>query len=112
MAKWDIKDGFWRLEFVASEEWNFAHIFPLSVGKDTQLVIPTSLQMGWIESPLYFCTASETARDVTAQYAEPPLGAHTDHPFLQHTRTDPAFAALPEHLQHYRRWHVGTSYTY
>ena len=26
MAKWDIKDGFWRLNCALGEEWNFAYI--------------------------------------------------------------------------------------
>ena len=29
-----------------------------------ELVVPRSLQMGWCESPPFFCTASETARDI------------------------------------------------
>jgi hypothetical protein len=45
MAKWDVKDGFW-----------------------IKLVVPTSPQMGWVESPPYFCAASETARDVAMDY--------------------------------------------
>jgi hypothetical protein len=28
MAKWDIKDGFWRLDGQDSEEWNFAYVLP------------------------------------------------------------------------------------
>ena len=51
--------------------------------------------MGWIESPPYFCTASETARDCAAQYAETPIGSQPDHPFLPYTQTNDAFAALP-----------------
>ncbi len=95
MAKWDIKDGFWRLDCESGEEWNFAYVLPSSMNTDLMLVIPTSLQMGWIESPSYFCTASKTARDVAAQYAELPIGAHADHPFLQHRQTNHAFAKLP-----------------
>ena len=34
------------------------------------MVIPTSLQMGWTESPPCFDTATETARDVADKYAE------------------------------------------
>jgi len=96
MAKWDIKDGFWRLDCEEDEEWNFAYVLPSSVGNKLVLVVPTSLQMGWIESPPYFCTASETARDCAAQYAETPIGTHPDHPFLPYTQTNDAFAALPK----------------
>ena len=67
MAKWDIKDGFWWLDCARGEEWNFAYVLPSSIGGEIILVVPTLLQMGWIESPPYFCAASETARDVAAQ---------------------------------------------
>jgi hypothetical protein len=33
-------------------------------GDTVQLVIPDALQMGWSESPPFFCAATKTARDV------------------------------------------------
>jgi hypothetical protein len=51
MAKWDIKDGFWRMDCREGEEWNFAYVLPQPEGEPIRLVIPTSLQMGWVESP-------------------------------------------------------------
>ena len=103
MAKWDIKDGFWRLDCEAGEEWNFAYVLPSSFTdneSDIMLVVPTSLQMGWIESPPYFCAASETARDVAATYAELPLGSKPAHPFLPHTTTNEAYKSLPTRAKH------------
>ena len=100
MAKWDIKDGFWRLDCRAGEEWNFAYVLPSSHGSDPILVIPTSLQMGWIESPPYFCTASETARDVAAQYANMPVGSLPPHKFLHHTQTHEDYKTLPMSTEH------------
>ena len=98
MAKWDIKDGFWRLDCEQGEEWNFAYVLPSSFGtEDVKLVIPTSLQMGWIESPPYFCAASETARDVAATYAELPLNTLPDHAFLHHMQGSDEYKALPQH---------------
>ena len=45
--------------------WNFAYVLPkLSEEEPTQLVVPDALQMGWSESPAFFCAATETARDV------------------------------------------------
>ena len=85
MAKWDIKDGFWRLQCKEGEEWNFAYVLPQEEGSRVQLVVPTSLQMGWIESPPYFCAASETARDVAAQYIETTVGSLPDHKFVGRT---------------------------
>ena len=62
MAKWDIKDGFWRMHCEKGEEYNFAYVLPQEEGMPITLVVPTSLQMGWVESPPYFCAATETAR--------------------------------------------------
>ena len=85
MAKWDIKDGFWRLDCQAGEEWNFAYVLPQEEGCPVKLVVPTSLQMGWIESPPYFCTASETARDIAVEYCESVVGSLPHHKFLEKT---------------------------
>jgi hypothetical protein len=49
VAKYDIKDGFWRLDCAEGEEWNFAYVLPQEEGEPTRLVIPTSLQMGWVQ---------------------------------------------------------------
>ena len=58
MAKWDIKDGFWRMDCAEGEEWNFVYVLPQPEGEPTMLVVPTSLQMRWVESPPYFCAAA------------------------------------------------------
>ena len=93
LAKWDIKDGFWRLDCETGQEWNFAYVLPSETPDNPQLVIPTSLQMGWIESPPYFCAASETARDVAQQYLQTPIGSLESHKF-EHLTT-PHNSALP-----------------
>ena len=61
MAKWDVKDGFWRMDNQEGEEWNFAYVMPQDPSEPTRLVVPTLLQMGWVESPPYFCAATETS---------------------------------------------------
>ena len=68
-CKLDIKDGFWRLVVHEKDAWNFCYVLPPKDGKhkhidETLLVVPNSLQMGWCESPPFFCAASETARDI------------------------------------------------
>jgi hypothetical protein len=96
MAKWDIKDGFWRLDCQQGEEWNFAYVLPSSMASnDPVLVIPTSLQMGWIESPSNFCAASETARDISAYYANLPIGSLPPHRFTSFTTSHDDFQSLP-----------------
>jgi hypothetical protein len=51
-----------------NDAYNFCYVLPPK-SKDTPiddiiLVIPDSLQMGWCESPPFFCAATETARDI------------------------------------------------
>ena len=69
LSKYDISDGFWRMVVAAGAEWNFAYVLPQEPGKPIKLVVPSALQMGWKESPGYFCSASETARDVAEEFA-------------------------------------------
>ncbi len=95
MAKFDIKDGFWRMDCAEGEEWNFAYVMPQEEGQPVRLVVPTSLQMGWIESPPYFCAASETGRDVAEDYVETPIGSRPVHKFEIYTKGDSAYQDLP-----------------
>ena len=95
-AKWDIKDGFWRVVGSPGEEWNFCYVLPQPEGMPPKIVVPTSLQMGWLESPGYFCAASETGRDVADQYAESPIGTLPTHKFESHTTVAQEFRSLPK----------------
>ena len=78
MAKWDIKDGFWRLDAEEGAELNFHPREPI------YLVVPTSLQMGWVESPPFICAASKTARDIAQHYCETKLGTLPPHKFTNY----------------------------
>ena len=81
-AKLDIKDGFWRLSVEKGTEWNFAYVLPPAPGQaadDVELVVPSALQMGWCESPAFFCAASETARDVAEEWCQEPGGSLPAH---------------------------------
>ena len=67
-SKLDIKDGYWRMLVSEEDAWNFCYVLPPEskespLGK-YQIVIPASLQMGWCESPPFFCAATETACDI------------------------------------------------
>ncbi len=96
MAKWDIKDGFWQMDCANREEWNFAYVLPQAEGRPTMLVVPKSLQMGWVESPLYFCAASETSRDVATEYAETRVNSLASHKFEKFVAGAPEYGNLPE----------------
>jgi hypothetical protein len=63
-AKIDLSDGFWRMLVTEADKWNFAYVLPKSAAGPTRLIIPHALQMGWTESPGYFCAATETGRDI------------------------------------------------
>ena len=95
MAKFDIKDGFWRLVCEEGAEWNFAYVMPQEEGEPEKIVVPQSLQMGWIQSPMYFGGASETGRDVAAKYANTKVGQLPEHKFIQYTKTAKEYASLP-----------------
>jgi hypothetical protein len=95
MAKFDIKDGFWRLNCAEGEEWNFSYVLPQDDGEPVRLVVPSSLQMGWVESPPNFCAASETARDVASQYTEMAIGSLPDHKFTKYVMNNEHVQALP-----------------
>ena len=94
MAKWDIKDGFWRMDCREGEEWNFSYVLPQPEGEPVMLVVPTSLQMGWVESPPYFCAASETARDIATEYTDMPVGSLPNHKFAKYVVGGKSYAAL------------------
>ncbi len=96
MAKWDIKDGFWCLDAEDGAEMNFTYVLPQDPGKPIYLVVPTSLQMGWVESPPFFCMSSETARDVAQDYCEAEIGTLPPHKFTNYITGNQAYDKLPE----------------
>jgi hypothetical protein len=76
----DIKDGYWRMVVPPKDDWDFTYVLPKQcLEEPTQLVIPSSLQIGWCESPAFFCAASETGRDVAEDLAAMPTGSLPAH---------------------------------
>jgi hypothetical protein len=69
MAKWDVKDGFWIMDCKQGRV-DFLYVLLQEEGHPIQLVVPTLLQMGWVESSPYFCAATEMAQDVATNYIE------------------------------------------
>jgi hypothetical protein len=64
LAKIDLSDGFWRMLVQEDQQWNFAYVMPDPPGHPIRIVVPSALQMGWAESPAFFCAATETGRDI------------------------------------------------
>jgi hypothetical protein len=96
MAKWNIKDRFYRMDCRAGEEWNFTDVFPQPPGELVWLVMPTLLQMGWVESLPYFCTATNMVQDIATEYIEMELGTRPQHKFEAYAMGAPEAMALPE----------------
>jgi hypothetical protein len=58
------------------------------VGNPIKVVVPFSLQMGWVESPPYFCVASTMARDIAEVYTNTLVRSLPPHEFTHHTCRD------------------------
>jgi hypothetical protein len=92
-SKMDLADGYWRMVVEHEDRWNFAYVMPSPPGTPTRLVIPSALQMGWKESPAYFCATTETIRDVAQAWID--AGTHKSaHPM--ESFTEPAKPARPQ----------------
>ena len=52
--------------------------------------------MGWVESPSFFCAASETARDIAGNYCETGIGTLPDHKFLPYAIGNESYGNFPE----------------
>ena len=52
--------------------------------------------MGWVESPPYFCAASETAHDSAMDYVNTTIGSLPPHKFTHYTMGDSEVAQLPQ----------------
>ncbi len=96
IAKWDIKDGFWHLNAKTGGKWNFAYVLPQPPGKPVKIVVPTSLQMGWVESPPYFCAATETSRNIATKYCKTEIGTLPIHKFDDLVLGNDAVGELPD----------------
>ena len=59
-SKIDLKDGYWKMCVNEKYAWNFEYVLPKEKPEEeVYLVIPDALQMGWCESPAFFCVAKE-----------------------------------------------------
>ena len=97
MAKWDIKDGFWQMDCREGEEWYFAYVLPHLEGELVCLVVSTSLKMGWVESSLYFCAATEMAQDIAMECVDTEIGTRSQHKFKKYAIGLADYAMLTSH---------------
>jgi hypothetical protein len=69
---------------------------PETPGRPSYLVVPTSLQIEWVESPPFFWAVSEMARDVAQDYCETKMGTLPPHKFTHYVIGNQAYNGLPE----------------
>ena len=94
-SKMDIKDGFWRMVCEEGQELNIAYVLPNHLVQPPEIVVPSALQMGWVLSPPFFCTASETVHDVASSYVCETQGALPEHSLEDLTMPEEEFI-LPD----------------
>jgi hypothetical protein len=92
-AKLDLADGYWRMVVEREARWNFAYVMPDEPGAELMVVIPSALQMGWNESPAYFCATTETVRDVAQAWID------NDTSLPRHAMEDFATPTVPARRQ-------------
>jgi hypothetical protein len=64
-SKIDLSDGFWRMIVQSGQEHNFVYELPPNPGRPGKwFVIPSALQMGWTNSPAFFCTTTEATQQI------------------------------------------------
>jgi hypothetical protein len=51
--------------------------------------------MRWIKSPTYFCSISDTGRNVATDYCATPIGSLQPHKFISFSKGHPVFKVLP-----------------
>jgi hypothetical protein len=103
-SKIDLSDGFWRMIVEAGQEANFTYELPEHPEREGKwFVIPSALQMGWKNSPAYFCATTEAAWVIIARLLA--LSAHDgfidEHPYESYCATGgpcPKWSSRPEAL--------------
>ena len=64
LIKVDIADGFYRIWINPADIPKMGVVFPTRPGDEPLVAFPLRLPMGWVDSPPYFCAATETVADL------------------------------------------------
>ena len=103
MAKYDLKDGFYRVRLHPSTIPRLGVVLPRWEGEEQLIAFPLTLPMGWTESPPYFCAATETIADLANTALQQPtqLGPHRleGHAYPKHVPTQADLTPLPPNRQ-------------
>ena len=91
LSKWDVSDAFHRCPLRPADVGAFAYVVPPLPGDaTTYLCVDLVLPMGWVNSPPFFCAASETAADLANVYLHD--GTTT---FVEYAPTKGAYSTSP-----------------
>ena len=87
LSKVDLSDGFYRIKLNDSAIAKLAVALPRFPNEEQLVALPLVLPMGWVESPPYFCAATETVADLVNQW---PAHIHpAPHPLEEVAQTPP-----------------------
>jgi hypothetical protein len=64
MCKIYIADGFYRIWLLLADIPKLDMVLPTKDGEEPLVGSPVALPMGWVNSPSYFCAATETIYDL------------------------------------------------
>ena len=78
LLKADVSDGIYRIGIRPIDAPKLGLILPSGKEKEQMVAIPLTLPMGWKNSPLLFCTATETVADLANE------ALRTHQPSKQH----------------------------
>lgn len=102
LAKIDIADGFYRVWLRVDDIPHLGVALPTAPGTTPVIAFPLALPMGWVESPPYFTSFTETACDLANQAlhratATPAQQLHlrTQHRLELLANTDPPEGIVP-----------------
>ena len=90
MGKVDLSDGFYRIALNDSAIAQLAVALPKYEDEDQLLALPLVLPMGWVESPPWFCVATETVADIANHW--PHTVEPLPHPLEGAANTPPSEA--------------------
>ena len=65
LCKIDIADGFYRVWLCLKDIPKLGVAYPTEVHGQPLVAFPLVLPMGWVSSPPYFCSATETIANIT-----------------------------------------------
>jgi hypothetical protein len=64
LGKYDLADGYYRIQMNAKQAMKPAFVLPPAHGDEQLMAIPLVLPMGWTESAPYFCATTEAVVDL------------------------------------------------